>query len=311
MTRNGSFRTAFLTAGVAILAAIAAGFGVFARGDGTYVTVTSVRGEVYDLAVGGVYANNALQVVAEGIGWDVFTLVVAVPALLVASAFVARGSFRGRLVAAGMLGYFLYMYLEYAVTWALGPLFPLFIAMYAASLLGIIWIGAGVAANGVRDRFDDRFPRRSWAVLNIGMSVVLGLLWLSRITQGLTGDVAGLLHGETTMTVQALDLGLVVPLSTPIAVLVLRRQPAGLVAAAGFAVTFVALSAAITSMMISAWLVTGVLELPPILMFGVATAAGIGVSTRIYRSAIPTRPINAVKSATASPVPADVPAAAG
>jgi hypothetical protein len=311
MTRNDSFRMAFLTAGVAILAGIAAGLGVFARGDGTYATVTSVRGEVYDLAVGGVYANNALRVVAEGIGWDVFTLVVAVPALLAASAFVARGSFRGRLVAAGMLGYFLYMYLEYAVTWAFGPLFPLFIALYAASLLGIIWVGAGVAADGVRDRFDDGFPRRSWAVLNIGMSVVLGLLWLSRIAQGLTGNVDGLLHGETTMTVQALDLGLVLPISTLIAVMVWRRQPVGLVAAAGFAVMFVAMSAAITSMMISAWLVTGVLELPPILMFGVATAAGIGVSIRIYRSANPTRPINAVKSAPPSGVPADAPAAAG
>ena len=72
------------------------------------------------------------------------------------------------------------------------------------------------------------------------------------------------------MTIQALDLGLVVPASVVIAVLALRRNPAGLAAAAAFAVTFTAMSAAIGSMLVSAWLVTGNLELPPIVVFGLA-----------------------------------------
>ena len=93
------------------------------------------------MATDGLYAYNALRLVAEGVGWDVFTLIVIVPALLGLTLWVARGSFRGRLVAVGLLGYFAYMYLEYAVTWAFGPLFALFIAIYAASLLGIVWIG--------------------------------------------------------------------------------------------------------------------------------------------------------------------------
>lgn len=59
---------AALAGGVALLAAVAAALGVFARGDGSFVTVTSARGEVYEMATTGVYANNALQVVAEGVG---------------------------------------------------------------------------------------------------------------------------------------------------------------------------------------------------------------------------------------------------
>jgi hypothetical protein len=85
---------AALAAVVALLAGVAAALGVFARGDGSFVTVTSVRGEVYEMATTGVYANNALQVVAEGVGWDVFTLVVAAPALLLAVAGTWRGSSR-------------------------------------------------------------------------------------------------------------------------------------------------------------------------------------------------------------------------
>jgi hypothetical protein len=302
--RTNRFMAA-LGGAVALAAAVASGAGVLLRGTGATETVISGRGETYEMATDGVYAFNAIRVVAEGIGWDVFTLVVAVPALLVASVWVARGSFRGRLVAVGLLGYFAYMYLEYAVTWAFGPLFVMFIAIYAASLLGIVGIGAALASDGLADRFDATFPRRSWAALSLGMAFLLTVLWIGRIVDGLSGPVT--LHGETTMTIQALDLGLVVPASALIAILALRRRPAGLAAAAAFAVTFTAMCAAIGSMLVSAWLVAGVLELPPILVFGVASGAGLILGARMFTAA------RSVERATTSPLtntkPADLPAA--
>ena len=66
----------------AAVAGLASGLGVFARGDGSFQIVTSVRGVTYEMATNGVYAFNSRQLVAEGIGWDVFTLFVAVPATL-------------------------------------------------------------------------------------------------------------------------------------------------------------------------------------------------------------------------------------
>ena len=278
---------AALAAAVALLAGAAAALGVFARGDGSFVTVTSARGEIYEMATTGVYANNALQVVAEGVGWDVFTLVVAAPALLLAAIGTWRGSTRSAIVATGLLGYVLYLHLEYAVTWAFGPLFPLFVVLFAASLAGLIGYGALLAAEGIGHRFSDRFPRRSWAALSIGMSSLLTVMWVGRIAEALGADGAPQLHGETTMTVQALDLGLVVPVSLVIAVAALRRHPAGLAAAASFSVTFVAMSAAIASMMISSWIVTGVPAIEPIVIFGVACLLGIAVSTRMLLSLVP------------------------
>ena len=301
--RTNRFMAA-LTGAVALAAGFAAGAGVLLRGSGATETVTSARGETYEMATDGVYAFNAIRVVAEGIGWDIFTLVVAVPALLVATVWVGRGSFRGRLVAVGLLGYFAYMYLEYAVTWAFGPLFVLFIAIYAASMLGMVRIGAALASEGLVNRFDVTFPRRSWAALSLGMAFLLTVLWVGRIVDGLSGPVT--LHGETTMTIQALDLGLVVPASALIAILALRRRPAGLAAAAAFALTFTAMCAAIGSMLVSAWLVTGVLELPPILVFGVASGSGLILGARMFRAVRP------VERSTTSPrtntKPAELPA---
>lgn len=284
MTNTTRRMTALLCAFIGLLAGVAAALGVFARGDGTFTAVTSALGERYEIAESGVYAGSARQLVAEGIGWDVFTLFVAVPILLVASVFVARGSFRGTLVAAGMLGYFFYMHLEYAVTWSFGPLFGLFIATYGLSLVGLVGVAALVARDGVAGRFDDRFPRRAWAGLSIGMGLLLAVMWIGRIVDALQAEIPAL-HGETTMTVQALDLGLVVPVAILVAVLALRGNAAGLAASAAFAVTFVTMCAAIGAMMISASIVNGVAQVPPIVIFGAASVAGLFVGRRMYASA--------------------------
>ena len=184
---------------VALSAAVAAALGVFARGDGSYETVTSVRGVTYAMATSGVYAFNAQRIVAEGVGWDVFTLFVAVPVMLAAAGLVAGGSFRGRLLALGLFGYFFYQYLEYAMTWAFGPLFPLFIAIFGASLVGLVWFGASVADDGIADRFGEEFPGRPFAVASVLMAVLLVVMWTGRIAAGLAGDLAAAgLHGETT-----------------------------------------------------------------------------------------------------------------
>lgn len=278
--------TAALGAAVALLAAIASALGVFARGDGTFVAALSARGEAYQMAATGVYANNAREVVAEGVGWDVFTLVIAVPLLLVAAVLVAHGSFRGTLLAAGMFGYFLYAYLEYAVTWAFGPLLPVFIAITAASLVGVILAGRLLATAGVADRFDASYPRRAWPVLGATMALLLTVLWAGRIATGL-GAAVPVLEGETTMTVQVLDLGLVVPLSLLLATAVWRGSPAGMVAGAAFLVTFVTMSLAIAAMLVSAWIVTGELALPPIVTFVVAAGFGLVLARRIDRSIVP------------------------
>ena len=99
MSRNRRIELVTLSLVVAILAGTAAAVGVFFRGDGSVETVVSPRGERYEMIVSGVYRYNAQRVVAEGIGWDIFTL-----------------------FAVGVLAYLFYQYLMYSVTWAFGPL---------------------------------------------------------------------------------------------------------------------------------------------------------------------------------------------
>lgn len=274
---------AWLCAAVGAMMAAAAAAGVFARGDGALLSATSIRGEQFTYTTTGVYAYNAARVVAEGVGWDWFSLVVAAPALLAAAPRVARGSLRGRLFALGLLGYAFYQYLMYATTWALGPLFPLFIALYAASLAGIVWIVSTIPLAALASAFGERFPRRGMAILSGGMGLVLVAMWASRIAAGLGGE-ARVLEGQTTLVVQALDLGLMVPLCLWTAVTAWRARPIGYLLSAVLVVKGFAMASAIVAMLLSAWAAEGTLEVPPLVLFG-GTALAMGwLGVRMYAS---------------------------
>ncbi len=273
---------------IALTVGVTAAFGVFARGTGATEAATSIRGEEFEYATDGVYAYNAERVVAEGVGWDALTLFAAVPALLICVPFVARGSLRGRLAAAGILGYFVYQYLMYAVFWALGPLFPAFIVLYPLSFIGIVWIVATLDVRSLPARFTDRFPRKSIAIFSGVMGLMLIAMWVPRIATGLSGDLAGAsLMGTPTLAVQALDLGIVVPLALATAVFAWKRNPVGYLLAAVFSVKGVTMAGAIVAMLISAWIVEGAPEVAPLALFSAATAAAGTIAFFVLKSVRP------------------------
>lgn len=273
---------------IALGAGVTAAIGVFARGTGATEAATSIRGEEFEYATDGVYAFNAERVVAEGVGWDALTLFAAVPALLIVVPFVARGSLRGRLAAAGILGYLVYQYLMYAVFWALGPLFPAFIVLYPLSFIAIVWIVTTLDVATLPARFSERFPRKSIAIFSGVMGLQLIAMWVPRIATGLSGDLAGAgLMGTPTLAVQALDLGIIVPLALATAVFAWQRKPVGYLLAAVFSVKGVTMAGAIVAMLVSAWIVEGTLEVAPFALFSLATAVAGTIAFFIFRSIRP------------------------
>lgn len=287
MTQNTHVKIVALCLTIALLTGIAAGVGLFLRGDGTFEQVTSVRGEQYEMATTGVYAFNAERVVAEGVGWDIFTLFFAVPALLLALPALSRGSLRGRLFVLGILGYLFYQYLMYAVTWAFGPLFLLFIAIYALSLVAIVWVVATIPVAGLPQRFSERFPRRGMAVLCFLLAGLLLFMWLGLIVSASGGQVQGVLQGQTTLVVQALDLGLIVPLALFTGVTAWRGNAIGYLLASTVVVKAFAMAAAISAMLLSAWAYEGTLEIVPLAVFVTVAAAAIWLAKRMYGSLLP------------------------
>ena len=270
---------------VALLVGIASIIGVFFRGDMSSAEVVSVRGEHYEMVTTGIYRYNSLRMVAEGVGWDVFTLFIALPALLFILPLLARGSLAGRLLAMGLLAYFFYQYLMYALAWAFGPLFLFYIIIYVLGLAGTIWLAASIDVDMLAQQVSETFPRRSMIALNVIMSLILILMWVQRIAAGLQGDLASaMLLGQTTMVIQALDLGMVVPLALFTALALWRKKPSGYLLSAIFAVKAAAMFGAICAMLLVVWVTEGTLEAVPLILFGGAMLAAVYIGVRIYKS---------------------------
>jgi hypothetical protein len=284
MSRNRRTELVALCLVVAILAGAAAAIGVFFRGDGSVETVVSPRGELYWMIVSGVYRYNAQRVVAEGIGWDVFTLFAAVPALLLCQIWLARGTLRARLFALGVLAYLFYQYLMYSVAWAFGPLFLLFVIIFALSLVTIVRIVSTINMEDLDSRTGGRFPALGMGIFSLAMAALLIIMWLARIAAAMRGKIDGVLLGQTTLVVQALDLGLVVPLAIFTGVTALRRRRIGYLLSSVVVIKGVAMAAAICAMLIAAWIVEGTADVVPFLLFAAAAAVALWLAFRIYRS---------------------------
>ena len=284
MNQNRLTRLIPLILCIALLSATAAGFGIFARGAGTTVTAVSPHGMPYQKVVDGIYANNSERIVAEGVGWDFVTLFFAVPVLIACLPGVRRGSLRARLLVLGLLAYLFYQYLEYAVFWSFGPLFPLFILIYALSLVAIAGLVATIPLESLPDSFGELFPRRSTMILTLAISALLILLWSSRIAAAYGGEFETTLYGHGTMVVQALDLGLIVPLAIFTAVALHRRRPIGYLLAPVLLVKAATMALAICAMLLSAWQAEGVLEWPPLLIFTVIAGLSVRIGCQALKS---------------------------
>ncbi len=284
MTRRPS-ASVVLVGVVAGLAAVASAAGVFLRGDLATMPFTTVRGESIDVVRGGVYAWNSLPVVSEGVGWDLVTLALVVPAALIALPMLARGSLRATLIELGLLAYFLYQYAEYSMYWAIGPLYPLHLATFALALSAMALLVASIDLAALPARFGTAFPRRGVVALGVFMIVLLAGLWLPAVFRVVVdGDVQGQLNGGATLVVPAFDLGLLVPLGAFTAITAWRRLPVGFVLASVVVVKAVAMPVAIVAMLLVEAVNTGTLALPPIVIFALTALASAAIGTRVYGS---------------------------
>lgn len=288
MSTKGYAGIVALCLAIALLAGVTSGLGAFMRGDGSLEDATSIRGEAYRYATTGVYAYSAERVVAEGVGWDWVTLFFAVPALLLSLPGIGRGSLRARLFAAGILGYFFYQYLMYSVFWAFGPLFVPFILLYSLSAVAIVWIVSTIDIASLPERFGPSFPRKTIAVVCSLMALQLVGMWSQRILTAYSGDFAGAgFEGTPTLAVQALDLGMIVPLALVTAYLAWNRRPWGYLLSSIFAVKGVTMAGAICAMLISAAITEGSLEVAPFAIFATATAVFAFIAFKTFASITP------------------------
>jgi len=223
---------------ILVLVLIAVAAGVFYRTEGEPIHHLTVRGEQAVIQGSGLYRYDPVEVASEGMIWDIINLVVGVPLFGVAMASAARNRLRGRLLLAGLLLYFFYVYLMYATMVAFNPLFLVYVAIFALSLVAFLLNLKSIDVAELPAHISARFPRRLLAGYSLAMGLMVFLLWMRLILSILdAGRFPPQFAGMATLPTQALDLGLVVPLMVATGILLWRRSPWGYLLA-GVSVSF-------------------------------------------------------------------------
>ena len=212
---------------IGILALIAAGTGLFYQTVGQPYPFTSYRGEEVMIYNQGLYQYETISSAAQVKTNDLVTLVLGLPLLAVSAWLAFRGSLRGQLLLTGTLGFFLYTYVSLAFLAAFNALFLVYTALYSLSLFAFILSMMSFDLETLPGRFSERLPRGWIAGLLFFVGGFLLLAWLGRILPPILGNQTPLLENATTMVIQAMDLGLVLPLAVLGGILLLRRSAWG------------------------------------------------------------------------------------
>ncbi len=236
---------------IALLGVFAASMGLFDQTSGDPYAFTSHRGEEVMINGHGLYFYDTVSSAAQQQGNDIVTLVVGVPLLVVSAWLAFRGSLRGQLLLTGILGFFLYTYMSMCMLTSFNALFLVYVALFALSLYAFILCMMSFDLAILPQHFSERLPRGWIAGLLFVIGGFLSLAWLGKVVPPIMQNLTPALENTTTFVIQAMDLGLIVPLAVLAGILLLRRSAWGYLLASVFVMKAIALGLAVSAMCIN------------------------------------------------------------
>jgi hypothetical protein len=194
------------------------------------LAVPLVTATAYGLLADHAYRTPA-DIAAQGRGQDLLTL-LTVPVLVWGAARARAGSLRAHLLWVGLMLYYVYSYLMYALATPYNDAFLAYLAALGLSGFGLLSGLARIDAPRARPAFR-WLPRRGLAGYLLAVGVGFAALELAPILAALPGGVpAGGFAPGMPNPVYALDLTLFLPLCIGTAVMLWRDRPTGPVLAA-------------------------------------------------------------------------------
>lgn len=270
---------------IAALAAFAAATGLFWQDGGSSFAFTTFHGQTVHLFGQGLYHYDTIATAAQERGQDVVTLFLGCPLLVVAVLLYRRGLLRGHVLLTGTLGYFLYTYTSMAFLTAYNPLFLVYVALFSSSLFAFILAFTSIDMQALPAHFSAHLPRRVMAGFFFTVGGFLLLMWLGLIVPPLLqGQAPQALESTTTLVIQAMDMGIIVPVSILSGVLLLRRAPLGYLLASVVLIKFFTYGTAVTAMAVGELLAGVALSVIVIVGFPLLTFIGIGLTVVLLRN---------------------------
>jgi hypothetical protein len=183
------------------------------------------------LVVPSIYRDPAV-VIPQNLGTDLSILVLGLPALLVATVLMRRGSLGARVVWLGTLGFLAYAYGMYCLAVVWNPLFLLYLVLFGLSLFGLGFGLVETDATQMRLCFAGTAPVKPVAGFLLVVAGLVGAMWLAEEVGSMirgTMPPSVVQFGTPTNIVHVFDLAIVLPAMVMAAVMLLRDRPWGYV----------------------------------------------------------------------------------
>ncbi|WP_207752991.1 hypothetical protein [Clostridium yunnanense] len=236
---------------IALLSLLAAIYGVFSNQIYDKTEFTTIGGEIVKMYGRGIYHNDSVSIASQAISQDIVTIILAVPLLIISLFLSNRGLMKGRLLLTGTLGYFFYTYTSYSFLSMYNKFFLVYVALMSMSFFTLTLMITSFDIDSIKSYFSDKIPRKFIGGFLLFMSFSVGLMWIGKIgTAFIKGGYPEGLEYYTTLPIQALDLGFVVPIATISGILLIKNKSLGYLLAPIMIIKEISMLTAITAMII-------------------------------------------------------------
>lgn len=241
---------------IIILSIFSSIVGTFSKaGPGEY-QIETFRGETIKIYGKGLYRDNSISAVSQGIAQDIVTLILGVPLLFISLYKMNRGSLKAKLLLTGTLGYFLYTYISYVFLWMYNSMFIVYVILMSASFFAFTLSIMSYDIESLSYKFNKKTPVKFLGGFQIFLGIAIFLLWIGRIIPSLLdGDIPVGLEHYTTLVIQALDLGFLVPIAIISGLLLIKKKPFGYLLSCVVITKGFTMAVAISAMIIAQYLV--------------------------------------------------------
>jgi len=203
--------------------------GIFSdQGLGTY-EYESIRGETVTIYGKGLYQHMSAEVAIQGIAQDYVTLFIGIPTLIIALILARKGYSKGRFLLAGVLGYFLVTYLFYTVMAMYNQYFLAYVSLMGLTFFALSLTLFSFDIDRLSKLFSENIPAKFTGGFLVFNAFSIAMLVLSVVVPPLlNGSIyPGELEHYTTLIVQGMDLGLLLPLAVVSGILLIRKKSFG------------------------------------------------------------------------------------
>lgn len=156
---------------------------------------------------------------------------------------------KGMFLLTGTIGYFLYTYASYSFLLIFNSFYLLYVILMTLSFYAFILCLLELNQLDIKELITQQFPGKLLSGFFLVSALMIMGMWLSRIVPALlTGSAPTGLEHYSTLGIQTLDLGFVVPACIVTAYLLRKENKFGYLLATVFVVKMVTMTAAVSAM---------------------------------------------------------------